>query len=93
MYTFYYQKPTEIEINIERRQKQVIDVYLHLLKAPSSKRSRPKRLFERFYPMDLFSGFYGIYKNLVLNYNQSRVLWMKQYFGQQTLWTWFHVVL
>ena len=39
MYTFYYQKSTEIEINIGRQQKQVINVYLHLLKAPSSNRN------------------------------------------------------
>ena len=61
MYTFYYQKSTEIEINIGRWQKQVIDMYVHLLKALSwNRRSPPKRLFERFYPMDLFSKFYGI---------------------------------
>ena len=38
-------KPTEIE----RQQKQVIDVCVHLLKAPSLNRSPPKaHLFERF---------------------------------------------
>ena len=62
MFTFYYQKSIEIEINIEMQQKQVTDVYLHLLKAPSPKRNPPKRLFERFYPMGLFSAFYDIYK-------------------------------
>ena len=42
-------KPTEIEINTERQQKQVIDVCVHLLKAPSLNRSPPKaHLFERF---------------------------------------------
>ena len=44
-----------------------------LLKSPSSKRSPPKRLFERFYLMDLFLRLDGIYKNLVLNYRQYRV--------------------
>ena len=73
MYTFYYQKSTEIEINIGRWQEQVIDVYLDLLKTPFRNTRPPKRLFERFYPINLFSGFYGIYKNLVLNYSQSRV--------------------
>ena len=34
MYTFYYQRSTEIEINIGRQQKQVTDVYVQLLKAP-----------------------------------------------------------
>ena len=57
MYTSYRQKSTEIEINIEMRQKQVINTYVHLLKAPFSKRIPPKSLFERFYPMDLFWGF------------------------------------
>ena len=57
----------------EKGQKQVTDVYVHLLKVPSSKRSPPKRLFERFYRMDLFLGFYVIYKNLVLSYSPSRV--------------------
>ena len=32
MYIFYYQKSMEIEINIGRQQKQVIDVYVHILK-------------------------------------------------------------
>ena len=32
MYIFYYQKSMEIEINIGRQQKQVTDVYVHLLK-------------------------------------------------------------
>ena len=64
-YTFYYDKSTEIEINIGRRQKQVIDVYVHLLKAPSLNRSPRIRLLERFYSVDLFSASYGIYKNLV----------------------------
>ena len=73
MYTFYYQRSTKIEINIGRQQKQVTDVYVQLLKTPSSNRSLPKRIFERLYPMDLFSQFYGIYKNLDLNYIQSRV--------------------
>ena len=73
MYTFYNQKSTEIEIDIKRQQKQVIDVYVHQLKAPSSNKSPPKRLFERFYFMNLFSEFSGIYKKLVLNHNQSRV--------------------
>ena len=73
MYSFYYQKSTEIEINIGRQQKQVIDMYVRLLKPPYSNRSPPKRLFERFYPMDFFSEFYSIYKNLDLNYSQSRV--------------------
>ena len=73
MYTFYYQKSTEIEIDIGKQQNQVIDVYVHLLKAAFSNRSPVKRLFERFYPMDLFSGFYGIYKNLVLSYSKCRV--------------------
>ena len=73
MHTFYCQKSTEIEINIGRRQNQVIDVYVHVLKAPSLNRSPPKMLFEWSYPMDLLSWFYIIYKNLVLNYSQSRV--------------------
>ena len=70
---FLLPKINIIEINIGRQQKQVTDVYLHLLTVPFSNRSPPKKLFERFYPMVLFSGFYGIYKNLVLNYSQSRV--------------------
>ena len=32
MYIFYYQKSMEIEINIGGQQKQVIDVYVHILK-------------------------------------------------------------
>ena len=72
MYTFYYQKSAEIEINIGKQQKQV-DVYVRLLKVPESNRIPPKRLFKRFYPMDLFSGFCCIYRKLVLNYTQSRV--------------------
>ena len=64
MYTFYCQKSTEIEINIGRQQKQVIDAYVHLLKAPSLNRSPPKRLFERFYPMDPFLGFYKNLENI-----------------------------
>ena len=32
MCSFYDQKSTEIEINIGRQQKQVIDVFVHLLK-------------------------------------------------------------
>ena len=31
MHISYYQKSMEIEINIGRQQKQVIDVYVHLL--------------------------------------------------------------
>ena len=34
MFPFYFQKSTEIDINIGRQQKQVIDVYIHPLKAP-----------------------------------------------------------
>ena len=58
----------------KRRQKQGIDMYVQLLTAPSwNRKSPPKRLFGKFCPMDLFSGFYGIYENIVLNYSQSRV--------------------
>ena len=58
----------------KRRQKQGIDIYVQLLTAPSwNRRSPPKRPFGKFCPMDLFSGFYGIYENIVLNYSQSRV--------------------
>ena len=62
---------TRIKINIGRQQKQVIDVYVHVLKDPSSNRSSPKRLFERLYHMDLFWEFYGVHKNLDLNFSQS----------------------
>ena len=62
---------TEIEINARGQQKQIIDVYVHLLKAPSSNRIPPKRLFDRFYPMDLFSLFCCIYTYLILNFSQS----------------------
>ena len=41
----FYQKSTEREIIFGRGQKQVIDVHVHLLKAPSSNRSPPKRPF------------------------------------------------
>ena len=44
MYIFYYKKPIEIEINIRRQQKQVIDVYVHLLKAkPPSLEKKPTK--------------------------------------------------
>ena len=57
MYTFYDQKSTEIEINIGRRQKQVTDVYVHLLKALSSKKARQKGYFKDFIPWTYFRDF------------------------------------
>ena len=56
---FITKNATQIEINIGRQQKQVIDTYVHLLKALFLKGSPPKRLFLRFYPMDLYS--YDVY--------------------------------
>ena len=46
----------------QNRQKQAIDVYVQLLKTHFPKRSPQKSLLEKFYPMYLFSGFYGITK-------------------------------
>ena len=41
---FITKKPIEIEINIRRQQKQVIDVYVHLLKAkPPSLEKKPTK--------------------------------------------------
>ena len=55
---------TEIEINIRKQQKkQPIDVYVHLLKAPYSNRSSPKRFFERNYLLAYFRGF-TVYKKI-----------------------------
>ena len=54
MYTFYYQKSTEIETNIGRQQKQVVDVYLHLLKFPPWIEAHQKDSLKDFIPWTYF---------------------------------------
>ena len=57
MYTFYYQKSTEIEINIGMRQKQVIYLYVHLIKPPLSTEAHQKGSLKGFIPWIYFRGF------------------------------------
>ena len=47
---------TEIEINIERQQKQIIDVYVHLLKAPPRIEAHQKGFLKDFISWTYFRG-------------------------------------
>ena len=57
MYSFYYQKLTEIEINIGRQQKQVIDMYVHLLKPLTRIEAHQKGSLKGFIPWTYFRNF------------------------------------
>ena len=47
---------TEIEINIGRQQKQIIDVYVHLLKAPPRIEAHQKGFLKEFISWTYFRG-------------------------------------